>query len=92
MNIKELCQSALKEWGSDTQLDMVIEECAELINAIQKWRRHRVDSINVLEEGVDVEIMVDQLKIMLDAPTLWENIKKEKLERLQKILSESQGR
>ncbi len=82
----ELYKAALVEWGIDSQLDMVIEECAELINAIQKWRRHRVESKAVLEEGVDVELCLEQLKLMLDAPTLWENTRKDKLERLRKLL------
>jgi len=83
---KELMQMALKEWGSETQLDMVIEECAELIDAIQKWRRRRVDSLKVLEEAVDVELCLGQLKLMLDAPALFENVKRDKLERLEKLL------
>lgn len=82
-DIEELTKKALKEWGAESQLDMVIEECAELIDAIQKWRRKRVDSVRVLEEGVDVELCLTQLKLMLDAPILWENVKKEKLTRLQ---------
>ena len=83
---KELMQMALETWGQQSQLDMVIEECAELIDAIQKWRRHRIESIKVLEETVDVELCLNQLKMMLDAPILFENIKKEKLERLEKLL------
>lgn len=86
MEITELTKRALKQWGSQSQLDMVIEECAELIDAIQKWRRRRVDSTKVLEEGVDVELGIAQLKLMLDAPVLWENAKKDKLDRLKKLL------
>ncbi len=85
----KLTRLALKAWGVESQLDMVIEECAELIDAIQKWRRKRVDSLKVLEEGVDVELCVEQLKLILNAPALWENIKKDKLERLQKLLDQS---
>ena len=84
---KELMQMALKEWGSDFQLDMVIEECAELIDAIQKWRRHRIDSVKVLEEAVDVELCLGQLKLILDAPVLFELVRKEKLERLDQLLA-----
>ncbi len=79
-------QSAIKEWGAESQLDMVIEECAELIDAIQKWRRRRVESTKVLEEAVDVQLCLDQLKLMLDAPVLFENIKKDKLQRLARLL------
>ncbi len=85
-NIEELTKKAIQEWGSESQLDMIIEECAELINAIQKWRRHRVDSVAVLEEGVDVELMIRQLKQMLGAPALWKQTKEAKLARLKKLL------
>jgi NTP pyrophosphatase (non-canonical NTP hydrolase) len=82
----ELMQLALEKWGTESQMDMVIEECAELIDAIQKWRRRRVDSVKVLEEAVDVELCLGQLKLMLDSPQLFQNIRKEKLERLEKLL------
>lgn len=36
MTLEQLKKRALKEWGTESQLDMVIEECAELIDAIQK--------------------------------------------------------
>jgi len=81
-----LLNKALKEWGTEAQLDMVIEECAELIGAIQKWRRHRVESEKVLEECVDVTLMMEQLKMMLDAPTLFDQIKEKKLARLKNLL------
>ncbi len=84
---KELMQMALKEWGTQSQLDMVIEECAELIDAIQKWRRHRIIAVEVLEEAVDVELCLGQLKLMLNAPVLFENIKKNKLQRLENLLA-----
>jgi hypothetical protein len=84
---KELMQMALAKWGNESQLDKVIEECAELIDAIQKCRGHRAESIKVLEEAVDVELCLNQLKLMLDAPVLFENIKKDKLERLEKLLT-----
>jgi len=79
-------QQALQEWGTQSQLDMIIEECAELIDAIQKWRRRRVETIKVLEEAVDVELCLEQLKLMLDAPKLFENVRQEKLARLDKLL------
>ena len=78
----DLMQEALRKWGIQSQLDMVIEECAELIDAIQKWRRHRVNNWQVLEEAVDVELCLGQLKIILDTPEVFEQKRKEKLERL----------
>ncbi len=86
MNDIELMKKALATWGTESQLDMVVEECAELINAVQKWRRRRVDLVGVRDVKDDVSLCVEQLKLMLDAPVLWENIRKDKLERLAKLL------
>ncbi len=86
MKETERYKKALATWGTEAQLDMMVEECAELINAIQKCRRHRVESVVVLEEGVDVEIMLNQLKIILKAPTAWNRVKRDKLQRLENVL------
>ena len=85
MSEMDVYRKALELWGTDAQLDMVIEECAELIDAIQKWRRHRVESIKVVEELVDVSLMIEQLKLMLDAPTYFDKIRKDKLQRLKML-------
>ena len=85
-DIKVLAQMALALWGTEFQLNMVIEECAELIDAIQKWRRGRIDYSKVMEEVVDVGLMLEQIKVMLNSPVLFENIKKDKIERLEKLL------
>lgn len=60
--------------GLDEQLDQTIEECSELILAIQKYKRygHKNDGFDTFylahigEEIVDVEIMVDQLKMLIE--------------------------
>ena len=81
----ELMKLAIKKWGKDSQLDMVVEECAELIKAIQKWRRNN-DEMPIIEEAVDVELMLEQLKIIFPAPELRANIRTEKLARLATLL------
>jgi NTP pyrophosphatase (non-canonical NTP hydrolase) len=63
----ELYRKALEKWGETSQLDMVVEECAELIQAIQKFKRNPNASkyyANVVEESVDVELCQEQLKIL----------------------------
>lgn len=60
--------------GLDEQLEQTIEECAELILAIKKYKRYgnKDDGFDtyylaqVGEEVVDVEIMVKQLKILIE--------------------------
>ncbi len=81
-----LMQQAIAKWGTRTQLDMVIEECAELIDAIQKKHRGRVGFDKVLEEGVDVELCLEQLKLILNTPNLWQQVRCKKLKRLAGLL------
>ncbi len=83
-----LMGQAVNKWGRVSQLDMVIEECAELINAIQKRKRNRVSDADVLEEGVDVELCIEQLKLILDDSIRWESIRIIKLNRLEGLLND----
>lgn len=87
MKIETLTKLALDKWGEEFELDMVIEECAELIDAIQKYRRGRVKIDAVIGEGVDVELCIEQLKLIANPDgLLWELWRNKKLERLQKLL------
>lgn len=83
---KKLMEEAVFQWGEETQLNMVIEECAELIDAIQKRRRGRVTWEKLVEEGVDVELCIEQLKLILDEPVEWQKVRQEKLARLSGLL------
>ena len=87
MNVENLARQAQAKWGQEAQLNMVIEECAELIDAIQKYRRGRVDFAKVVEEGVDVELMIEQLEVIMEEPVLWRSIRDDKLDRLQGMLN-----
>ena len=67
-----LCKQAIKLWGEDAQLDMVIEEMAELTKAILKYKRaHPSDKgaaiVHIAEEYADVKIMLDQLFVTMDS-------------------------
>jgi len=88
MNIYE---QILKTWGIDAQLGMVQEECAELIKAINKRRRGDATDAEVIEECVDVELMINQMReFFKDDSSTWDRIKTEKLERLKVLLQENQ--
>lgn len=58
-------------YGLEAQLDQTIEECAELILAIRKYKRNCVDVVDVkvrdnfVEEIADVSIMIKQLKYLM---------------------------
>jgi NTP pyrophosphatase (non-canonical NTP hydrolase) len=78
---------ALSTYGSEAQLNMVIEECAELIQAINKMRRGRLGIKFVIEEMVDVQIMLEQFMLFYPAE-IWEELKDQKILRLAKKLKD----
>ena len=90
MREDRLYSEALSKWGIDAQKNMLVEECSELIKAVMKLRRKRNGEslIEFLEELIDVEIMINQMKIFYDKDLL-QTIKTQKLEKLQKLLEES---
>jgi NTP pyrophosphatase (non-canonical NTP hydrolase) len=59
--LQQLCEEAVMAWGIDAQIDMAIEECGELIVALNHYRRGRISSEQVLSEVADVSILVEQM-------------------------------
>jgi len=59
---------ALSKWGLAAQVGQAIEECAELIVALQKHinRTPKPEMIdNILDEIADVEMMLAQMRLAL---------------------------
>ena len=88
--MKDTCKRAIEKYGFKSQADMMIEECAELIAAIQRYKRDRTDERPILEEMADVAIMLEQMKIYFaqwnDTFDKYEYMKKLKLNRLKEKL------
>lgn len=85
----ELYEAAIKEFGSEAQVKMVIEECAELIKALNDLDRGKCNKMEVLGEVADVEIMLEQLKIILAfPPEVYASIKQRKLSNLKALLDD----
>lgn len=80
MTDQEIFKTAIDVYGVFYQENMAIEECAELIQAINK--KHRGLQHNIPEEIADVEIMLEQLKIANDCHEDVEVIRKGKIDRL----------
>lgn len=83
----KIYQDAINKWGQESQLNMLVEECAELISAVNRLRRGNTDSVPVLEELADVDIMIEQMKMIFDRNTI-ESIKCSKLSRLRERINE----
>lgn len=82
---EEICRRALFTYGFDAQTNMVSEECAELINAICKYKRNRCSDTDVITEIADVMIMCEQMACYF-GKGLVEAEKERKLQRLKEKL------
>jgi len=82
MNKLELYKRAIEQNGINGQLGVAQEELSELIQAISKHKRYGDNLDNLAEEMADVEIMLDQMKLMFDNELEIEVWKEYKLIRL----------
>ena len=83
----EILNTAIKTFGEQAQERQAVEECSELIEAI--CHKHRGREHNIPEEIADVEIMLEQLKIINNCRDEVEEIRKEKINRLfQRVFDE----
>lgn len=83
---------AIDTYGTESQIDMAIEEMSELTKALLKYRRALKGNTDIsvskahsdiLEEIADVEIMLDQMKIIYGEPICE---RKNKVDRLKERL------
>lgn len=81
---EELLKRAVNHFGGEMQIIIMMEEMAELIQALSK--RLRGDDSNINEEMADVEIMLSQMKLYLGNTEEVKTIKEEKLKRLKERL------
>ena len=87
---RALLEHAIRLYGEPAQMDMAVEEMAELTKAICKVKRASCAAEaaaaleNAVEEMADVQIMLDQLRIIFHRST--EEIEEAKLERLKNRL------
>lgn len=89
----KICQRAVDTWGLFSQLVMVMEEAGELIQAVSKILRvpNAIAIRSLAEECADMEIMLLQVRTMIPESHLVDEYKLEKLNRLTRMLDESEG-
>ncbi len=90
--IDERLKKIADHYGLNSQLDILQEECAELVQAVSKYRRGG-SNLLVLEELADVEIMVAQIRYLAGKnSTIIDEIKEKKIRRqLDRIAGEDNG-
>lgn len=75
--------AALEKYGGENQRIVALEELAELQHALCKDLRGNHNAAHIAEEIADVEIMLEQLKLLYGMEDSVESWKKQKLVRLQ---------
>lgn len=78
--IRDTYEKVLAEYGVSAQVQMLIGECSELIQAACETLRYpNKPNVNFLEELGDVEIMIAQMRLAFDRGGLVECDKIKKL-------------
>lgn len=91
-DIAVLATQALEHFGNEPQIRQTMEECAELIVALNKSLRDPENTFkNVLEELADVTIMLEQMKQLYDVDLEFDDILEEKMDKLRSYLSEQEA-
>lgn len=91
MERKTFC-AALSRYGAQAQITMVFEEMAELQDVLCKFLRGRVDGdtlANIAEEMADVEIMLDQMKILFQRDSAVREQRQYKVKRLRERIDKN---
>ena len=84
---KEIEGRAIRIYGENSQVDVAIEEMSELTKAILKYRRAENKNKNeaeyleddIIEEIADVQIMLDQMRIIFGDTSSQEEYKLNRL-------------
>lgn len=83
MTKQDIYRKALETWGVEAQVCMVFEEMSELQKALCKLLRGKPSFENIIEEIADVEIMLEQMKLLFNG--IEEDVKKRKCQKLQRL-------
>ena len=79
-----LYKEAIEKWGEEAQVNMLNEECGELIAAVAQFKRGRTSHHDVMTELADVFIMVEQIAAMMS----YDDFEKELERKLIKLRDE----
>lgn len=85
-NYRKVLDRAIATYGVEAQEKMVLEEMSELQKEICKRWRGNDNLPELAEEIADVEIMLDQLKMIHGIEDAVDTYKQEKVERLKRRL------
>ena len=82
----EVLQRALDTYGSALQIVVMMEEMSELQKELCKYLRSKYSPANIAEEIADVEIMLEQMKMLFCCADDVHDVRRRKVERLKERL------
>ena len=85
-NESQVLRRALDTYGSMLQIVMVFEEMSELQKELCKYLRGKYAPANIAEEIADVEIMLEQMKMLFCCAEDVRDVRRRKVERLKERL------
>lgn len=91
---KVIYEQALQQYGVQPQITMVFEEMSELQKELCKYLRGKTTPqhiANIAEEIADVEIMLEQMKLLFDIADEVNEARVSKTQRLKSRLERTDG-
>ena len=85
----EVLQRALDTYGSALQIVVMMEEMSELQKELCKYLRGKYSPANIAEEIADVEIMIEQMKMLFCCADDVRDVRRRKVERLKERLDDA---
>ena len=71
MEDKQILLKAIDTFGKEKQMDMVLEECSELMTELIIYAKHEKENVtDLISEIADVYIMIDQYEIIIGITAL----------------------
>ncbi len=83
----EILERVAKHYGFTPLLDMMMEECGEMIVAINHYKRQRVSAEELVEEFADIWIVLKQMGVLLDENAI-ANVIDYKLRSIEGVINE----
>lgn len=92
MEEEEIYKAAADSWGIPLQRIMVAEECCELALSVLRFFRGRTTELDIVEEMVDAQLMINQMRSVLGMEDEWADFYAYKLSRIEERLREEESK
>ena len=84
-----ILRSAIETYGSVMQITVAFEEMSELQKELCKYIRGSGSQENIAEEIADVEIMIEQMKMLFNCETSVLKVREKKVKRLKERMEQN---